>query len=51
MGMSLGFGLGVCFVGQSDGEVPSPTGQWILITGTWADLGQWDDIDTWNDGV
>jgi hypothetical protein len=36
---------------RKGGEPPEPTGLWLLITGSWADLGQWDDADTWNDGV
>jgi len=24
---------------------------WILLAGTWNDLGKWDDSATWNDGV
>lgn len=36
-----------------DGESNPPqfTGEWLLISGAWDDLGEWDDAATWNDGA
>lgn len=36
-----------------DGESSPPafTGEWLLISGAWDDLGEWDDAATWNDGA
>lgn len=36
-----------------DGESSPPafTGEWLLISGVWDDLGEWDDAATWNDGA
>jgi hypothetical protein len=44
----LGFGLGLIWRGTG-GEPEPPTGEWILITGYWNNLGQWDDSAEWID--
>ena len=30
-------------------EVTPPSGNWILATGFWDDVGVWDDSDVWID--
>jgi hypothetical protein len=48
--MGLGMGLGLRFFNRSGTTTP-PSGLWILLTGLWADSGEWIDSETWNDGA
>lgn len=34
----------------STGVIP-PSSNWILVDGTWRDVGVWEDSATWNDGT
>lgn len=48
--MNIGIGIGIAY--QTGGGVALVlTGDWLLITGLYEDLGEWDDAATWNDGA